>query len=163
MMYMQHKLIDLAGQTLQLCPGLSVRRFARRLTQCFDRHLGKAGLTLSQFNLLTAILLLREEATAAEIARQLDADRSTLSRELSLLNGRGLIETAQIKGRKQSLKLSADGESLYREAWNHWQNGAKELDALYGAERMMHLRRQLQELLTATQYAQPDTSEAASP
>jgi DNA-binding MarR family transcriptional regulator len=159
MMYMQHELATFANQALQVCPGLSVRRLARRLTQSFDRHLSKTGLTLSQFAVLSAILLLEEEATAAEIARQLDADRSTLSRELSLLESRGLIETREIKGRRRALKLSLEGEALYREAWKNWQSGANEVDAIYGVERVSQIQRLLQELLTATHIIDADTAE----
>lgn len=149
MMHMHHELRPLAAQTYALCTGLSVRRLARRLTQSFERHLSTSELTLSQFNVLTAIILLGEEATAAEVARQLDADRSTLSRELSLLKERGLIETWQITGRKHALQLSPEGDSLYQVAWTSWEAGVRELEATYGATQMQELQRVLKALLAA--------------
>jgi DNA-binding MarR family transcriptional regulator len=149
MLYMQHELNALADQAARLCLGAQVRRITRRLTLAFDRHLGQAGLTLSQFNVLSAILLLEDQATAAEIARQLDADRSTLSRELGLLEERGLIETRLVTGRRRLLQLSQAGEQLYAEAWAHWQRASEEMDAIYGAERVMRMQQLIREFLAA--------------
>ncbi len=75
---------DALGDVLAVpasCLGLHVRRAARIVTQIYDAALLPAGLAMNQFSLLVAIHLL-DGAPISRLARELDADQTTVSRNL---------------------------------------------------------------------------------
>ena len=139
MMYMHHELEEMACRVPAQCLGTAVRQLARRVTQTYDYYLGVVGLTLSQFNVMSAILLLQDEASAARIGRHLDADRSTISREIALLVSREFVELGSTQGRTQCLGLSEKGERVYLRAWEAWETACGEIDRTYGVERSRDL------------------------
>ena len=144
---MHDQLEELARRASQECLGAGVRQLARRITQTFDLHLGEVGLTLSQFNVMTAIVLMREEASAAHLSKSLHADRSTLSREIGILVSRGIVQPDQARGRTRPLALSEIGRALYQQAWEAWETACRDIDRLYGADRAKELLSLIHRLL----------------
>ena len=66
------------------CLCLASRRAARRITRVYDRELRPYGLRVTQFTVLV-MLSLRGALTISELAKALGAERTTLTRNLALI------------------------------------------------------------------------------
>ena len=66
------------------CLCLASRRAARRITRVYDRELRPHGLRVTQFTVLV-MLSLRGAMTIGELAEALGAERTTLTRNLALI------------------------------------------------------------------------------
>ena len=73
------------------CLCLASRRAARALTRAFDRQLRPLGIRATQFSILTN-LLLRGPLTIGELAEYLGVDRTTLTRNLALVEADGWVD-----------------------------------------------------------------------
>ncbi|MGH3088159.1 MAG: bifunctional helix-turn-helix transcriptional regulator/GNAT family N-acetyltransferase [Rubrobacteraceae bacterium] len=93
----------------------------RRFNRFFTRRIGvlREGLLHSPYSLTEARVVVeiasREEASASELARDLGLDPGHLSRTLSGLEGRGLIEKSRSEadGRRRILSLTREGEEAF--------------------------------------------------
>jgi len=73
------------------CLCLASRRAARTLTRAFDRALRPHGIRATQFSILT-VLLLRGKLTIGELAEHLGVERTTLTRNLALIEEAGWVD-----------------------------------------------------------------------
>ncbi len=77
----------------QACSCFNLRRAARRVTQVYDHALASSGLKTTQFSLLA--VLSREDATdvvaITRLAEKLGMDRTTLTRNLAVVERNGLV------------------------------------------------------------------------
>ena len=73
------------------CLCLASRRAARAITRVFDRELRAHGLRATQFTLL-ATLSLKGEQTISELAEFIDADRTTMTRNVALAEEKSFVE-----------------------------------------------------------------------
>ena len=72
------------------CACFAARRASRAITRVYEEPVARAGLEPTQFTLLNAIRLL-EPASIRKLAWSLQADETTLARNLRLLERRGLV------------------------------------------------------------------------
>jgi DNA-binding MarR family transcriptional regulator len=72
------------------CLCLASRRAARAITRAFDRELRAHGLRATQFTLL-ATLSLKGEQTIGELAEFIDADRTTMTRNVALAEEKSFV------------------------------------------------------------------------
>ena len=72
------------------CIGFRVRMLNRMITSIYDDALAGVGLKASQFNLLVAAVN-REETRPAELAKFLEMDESTLSRNVERMCAKGWL------------------------------------------------------------------------
>ena len=73
------------------CVAMRVRRLSRILTKAYDDALRELGLTVPQFTLLRTVSA-QEPVSPAEIGRNLDLEKSTLSRTLGKMIERGWLD-----------------------------------------------------------------------
>src|SRR5215471_14684971 len=66
------------------------RRAARKITRAFDRHLRPHGVRITQFTILV-MLMLAGPLTIGELADKLSIERTTLSRNLALMESAAWI------------------------------------------------------------------------
>src|SRR5262245_7906717 len=112
---------DSALEMRRFCASVNFRRAARVLTRHYDSALRKTGLTATQLPLLAAIGSGTNTSITA-LAETLDLERSTVSRELDTLLGRGLIATASGADRRvTTLRLTARGDRTLKAAHRAWQ------------------------------------------
>jgi DNA-binding MarR family transcriptional regulator len=110
------------------CLSASLRRTERLVTRHYDAHLAGTGVTAAQLPILATIHA-APEPTFRLLAEQLDLDRSTLSRNLSLLERRGLLEIGASSGPKPALlALTRKGREALRRAHVRWTAAHRELD-----------------------------------
>lgn len=120
------------------CIGLRARRFSRVVSRHYEEALREAGLTPHQFTLLVAVAMKRS-LSPIELARTLDLDKSTLSRNLRLLIQSKLLvrEARSIGG--HSVRISRKGREVLHRAFPAWKKAQEDVTALLGADVVSRL------------------------
>ena len=131
------------------CACFTLRRSARQLAQFYDRHLSVAGLKNTQFSLLATLDAAGEQAMT-ELARVLVMDRTTLSRNLRVLERRGLVQVRPGEdARVRLVRITAGGRKALTRALPHWQKAQDHIIETLGAARWPAVRAELDELADA--------------
>lgn len=103
------------------CVALRARRLSRLVTRLFEEALRPHGLTVAQFTLIGAAIL-EGPIRPARLSRLLDLEKSTLSRNLGLLETAGLLRsTGAAAGAGQLVHASARGERALIRALPAWR------------------------------------------
>ena len=123
------------------CLCLASRRAARTITRGFDRHLRPHGLRATQFSLL-AVLELGGQRSIGDLADTLGADRTTLTRNLALIEEQGLIRIRPGEDpRARIVAITSKGKSLLTRAFPAWREAQSALGAAIGSTAADSLRR----------------------
>lgn len=117
---------------------LAARRIARPIARIFGDHLAAAGLSESQYLLLTQ--LVSGPLRAIDLADRMEVQPSTLSRNLRPLLHAGLIESApSADARSRPLRLTVRGARQHAQARRHYESAEQALRALLGNKRIAAL------------------------
>jgi DNA-binding MarR family transcriptional regulator len=109
------------------CLSATLRKTERLITRHYDSYLESAGVTAVQLPML-AMIATAEAPTFRLLTEQLELDRSTLSRNLALLQRMGYIEIGPPMGPKPGpIKLTRKGRNVLRTAHVQWQRAHREL------------------------------------
>lgn len=128
------------------CAGINLRRASRAVSNYYDSVLAACGLRATQIPTLVA-LYLAGPLTIHEIARKLELDRTTLTRNLSLLEKEGLIKMEP--GRDQRTRVAAltkHGQSVLLKALPVWEEAQAHVVNGLGEARFRALLTQLSEV-----------------
>lgn len=112
------------------CTCFRLRRAARRVSQIYDAHLAKAGLSLNAYSILRRA---PQPRRLSDLADSLGMDRTTLTRNLKPLLASGWLE--ERKGddaRQRLLVITAGGKACLRKAKPMWQRAQEEIEAHFG-------------------------------
>lgn len=121
------------------CVCINLRSMSRAVSQIYDGALAPAGLKVTQFSLLRAIERLGPTPVGA-LADDQELDRTTLTRNLALLERDGLVEQSPGADKRTSLaRLTRAGSAAIARALPHWQGVQKELRRTLGAETLAQL------------------------
>ncbi len=102
------------------CLCSNARRAALALTSLYDEALAPHGLKVTQFSLLHAVKR-RDAANLSEVAEATGLDRSTLGRNLRLLEAAGLVALAPGDDQRDRIvRLTARGAETLRAATKAW-------------------------------------------
>ena len=120
-----------AGETPALpdlsCACASARRVARLLTSVYDRALRDAGIDAPQFAMLATIAN-AGPCTQAELGRLHALDKSTTSRNLTVLHKAGWIDfSGTDDAREWSVMLTPSGTRQVTRAQAAWQRAQDEI------------------------------------
>jgi DNA-binding MarR family transcriptional regulator len=120
----------------QSCLGVRVGRLHRLVTRRFEQALRSHGLSISQLEILSSLLLVGRAAKPADLSRLLAVERSTMSRNLAVMKRRGLVETTQTSatGRSQSFDITSDGISALAAAESAWEDAQERVRETLGPE-----------------------------
>ena len=129
------------------CAGINLRRAARAITNQYDRLFVQAcGLRATQIPPLTALYLAGPQ-TIQELAGRLELDRTTLSRNLKLLEEAGLLQIAPGKDQRTRLvSLTPKGESVLLASLPVWEEAQRKVTAGLGEDRFRMLLDQLSDV-----------------
>jgi DNA-binding MarR family transcriptional regulator len=118
------------------CACGNIRRTDRVITQFYDEILAPSGLNVPQFGLL-ATLAEVAPITINRLAKIMEMDRTTLTRNLGLLSKQHLVQSEEGEDRRMRLvKLSQEGEQALRRAWPLWQEAQTRIERAFGRERL---------------------------
>ena len=140
--------LAVVNQVPATCMGLHVRRASRILTQVYDAALRPASLVLNQFTLLVAIHLF-ESVPITQLAQELFTDQTTLTRNIKLLEKRGLVATNPGEDRRIKLvSLTVDGQIALEQALPLWEQAQTEVRQHFGEQKWQTLLSLLSEVKT---------------
>ena len=133
------------------CTCGELRKAARAITLLYDNAFKSSGLLSTQFNVLQAIYNIHS-MRISDLANKLGMDRTTLTRNLSVLERQGFIEIIQGKDhRTRIVTATQKGRSAVSKAillWNEVQDKVKQE---MGERSWSELMQNLGELLKVTE------------
>ena len=136
---------------VQQCACFNIRKAARAVTQRYDDHLRPSGLRATQFSLLT-VLAVMETATITDLAEQAVMDRTTLKRNLELLEEQGLVRIRPgADARVREVSLTRAAHQRLAEAFPHWQAAQAEVTRSLGEGRFHRLLSDLSSTVASVQ------------
>ncbi len=104
----------------ETCLVLTTRQSANALTRAYNASLAEVGLEVTQFTLL-GVIAAERAGSAAEIARQIGVERSTLARNLERLIKDGLVMAQPGQGRRMLYRLTDAGQERLERAITCWE------------------------------------------
>jgi len=123
-----------------LCYALTARKNARHLSRLYDSHLAPAGLTVSQFSILSTLSAKGPQKTA-DLADLLVMERTSLVRALKPLRAMGWIAPhPAAEGRGHELALTASGRKKTGAAVPLWRAAQRAFEAEVGRDRAIRQR-----------------------
>ena len=104
------------------CACFNLRKAARSVTQMYDEALRPAGVRGTQFALLMAVQMVGP-LTVNQLADSVVMDRTTLSRNLKLIENQGLVSIEPGKDKRERMvNLTPAGEAVLEKSYPYWEN-----------------------------------------
>lgn len=132
--------LRVADRVLSQCVGARLRTLNRVVTKIYDDQLRPLGIRFSQMNMLMMIVG-RGPMTPAEIGTVLALEKSTLSRNLRVLEDQGwIVRRPAASGGSVKLEATASGRKKIIETEVPWQAGQKAALDLLGNSQPAAIR-----------------------
>jgi DNA-binding MarR family transcriptional regulator len=121
------------------CTNFKLRQLTRRVTQHYDQHLAHAGMRVTQYSLLSHVDRLGP-LPPGDLARRMDMDASTLSRNLKPLLAAQWVHLGEgADGRSRLLSITDAGRERRRQAQRHWKAAQVALNQQLGSATVVAL------------------------
>jgi DNA-binding MarR family transcriptional regulator len=123
----------------QNCINMRMRRVGRALSDFYNAVMEPSGLHGNQFLLLVPIYF-RPGITINQLAKRVDLDRTTLARNLKLLEDREVITLSPGKDqRTRTIELTEKGRQKLMEALPLWEKAQQQIVDYLGQEQVARL------------------------
>ena len=130
---------------LQGCTNLKLRQLTRQVSRHFDAEVGKTGLKITQYSLLSHVVKLGP-LRPGELAGWMRMEPSTLTRNLRPLIDQGWVTLGEgTDGRSRLVAATEAGRAKRTEAQRHWRTAQEGINRLLGAQRVSALHALLDE------------------
>ena len=130
-----------------MCACYQLRRVTRGVTQLYEAEMAPGGLKVTQLPILVA---LRSEGdlSVTRLAGALSLDRTTLTRNLGVLEQRGLIRTEEDAedARVRMVSLTLQGADVLSSALRRWEEIQHVVEERFGRARLAALYSELDAL-----------------
>ncbi len=128
------------------CACYNLRRAARAITRLYDDFLRPSGLRTTQYSVLMAAKL-RGPATLTKLAELTVTERTTLTRNLTVLERKGfiLIEPGSDR-RERQVAITEQGQNALMAATPLWETAQAHIEKGLGEDRMGSLLKDLSDL-----------------
>ncbi len=134
----------------QTCACFKVRKASRAITKFYEEVLRPTGLRATQFSLLMATRVMGP-VTVVKLAQIIVMDRTTLTRNLQVLEKRGLISIKPGEDRRErEVALTAVGMEVLTKAVPLWEEAQERVKKGLGEERLHNLLGDLSEMISLT-------------
>lgn len=141
---------ELAKSKAAECVCGSLRKAARAVTQLYDEALRPIGLRVTQFGILGATMAM-EPVTVSRLAEATVTDRTTLTRNLKLLEKQDLIRVNSGNDRRErEVTLTDQGREAVAKAYPLWLKAQRHVVKSLGEERWQALRQELSAVVSLT-------------
>jgi DNA-binding MarR family transcriptional regulator len=145
------------------CLCFNLRRGARSITRFYDRCLAPSGLRANQFSMLMAAKT-KGPVTMTGLADIVAAERTTLTRNLGILERQGLIRTESGQDRRERLiSITEKGLAALTRARPYWRRAQAAVEGLLGRENATELLRTLSALTDSLKAQGLDQEPAKEP
>ncbi len=122
------------------CYCASLRAAARKATALYDATLAPAGVNVAQFALLRKIER-AESVSLTELGRLAALDRSTVGRNVKVLERLGLVQVAAAEDQREAaVALTPAGAEALVRAAPHWEEAQRHVEAALGTDGAHALR-----------------------
>ena len=122
------------------CFCLASRQAARRITRLYDSRMQPSGIRVTQFTILSQ-LMLRGEMPIGKLASILGMERTTLTRNLTLLERQKWISIkAGDDPRSRMIAITAQGRGMVRRGFPHWSKAQAQVGKMLGADGQAALK-----------------------
>ncbi len=137
---MQHeKARNLSLCMRRQCLGNRIGRLHRVIARRFDKAMRPLGLSLPQLEVL-GVLMIRGEVAPAMIAEALAIERSTISRNLTLMERNGWIAAVSApSGRTKSVSITEQGVEMLASADTAWTDAQDQIMEILGPDALATL------------------------
>jgi DNA-binding MarR family transcriptional regulator len=121
------------------CLCTSIRRSARNISQIYSDHLQQPGEKINANQVSILVLLSQiEKETISELSNKLKMERTTLTRNLKVLDKSGWIKTyCGTDGRMKFTKLSKRGNQVLGKILPYWKKAQNQTKKILGED--LHL------------------------
>ncbi len=117
-----------------------LRSATRRMAAFYDEAMAPLGINIAQFSLLRSIARL-EPVILTELGRRMELDRSTIGRNVRVLERMGLVKLGSGKDRREAtVMLTEAGRRVLQEAAPLWEAAQAALEARMGVKATQELR-----------------------
>lgn len=132
------------------CVCANLRKTARAITQLYDERMRGTGLRATQLSIL-GVTLARGPVTVTRLAEATVTDRTTLTRNLRVLEKQGLIRV-EIGGdrREREVSLTDRGRESLAKAYPLWKEAQAHVARQFGRERLERLLSDLAGVVAVT-------------
>jgi DNA-binding MarR family transcriptional regulator len=128
------------------CICTTLRHASRRMAAFYDEAIAPVGVNIAQFSLMRTIARVAP-VTLTELGRLTDLDRSTIGRNVRVLEKMGLAELGRGKDQREAtVTLSDAGRQVLDDGAPLWDGAQQALDDRLGVENMRQLRAALDSL-----------------
>lgn len=118
------------------CFCLQLRKATRKIGARYDAALAPVGINIAQFSLLRTIAR-RQPISLTELGRKLELDRSTMGRNVRVIEKMGLVELGRGDDQREAtVALSERGHEVLRAAEPLWARCQDEVGQRLGADRL---------------------------
>ncbi len=123
------------------CLAVRVRLLNRTVTGIYDDALRPLGITTGQMNIIIVVAK-RGPLSPGEVARRLNMEKSTVSRNIDRMVKHGWVTVSQSEsGRKQMLALSRKGSKLLEKSLPLWKEAQRHATAILGQQGAQSIHR----------------------
>ena len=136
----EHSPRQVAPSSSRRCHCSALREAARYVTLLYDRHLTAAGLSSTQFSILTRLKELGP-TTINALAHAMVMDRTTVGRNILPLQRRHLIvvKRGENDARRKELHLTTAGLARLEAGFDGWATAQAQFEGTVGKERASQL------------------------
>jgi DNA-binding MarR family transcriptional regulator len=136
-----------------LCACATTRHIARLLTQLYDHFLRNVGVEAPQFALLVEIDK-EERSHHSAIGLECGMDKTTVSRNLKLLQRKRWVKSVQGRDRRERhVTLTHAGRKQLAAAWPEWRNAQNHLRTVITGEEWAAMFQMLTRVMDAARTA----------
>lgn len=133
------------------CIGFNLRKAARAATQLYDEMLRPTGIRMTQYSLLVVLKIIGP-VLVTDLAEKIVMDRSTLSRNLEVMEKQGFVNVAPGEDRRTRwVTITGSGFAVLLEAYPLWQQAQAKISESMGEERLQALMADLSALIKVSQ------------
>jgi len=130
------------------CTCYNLRRAARAITRLYDDFLRPSGLRTTQVSLLMSAKL-RGPVTLTKLATLTVTERTTLTRNLTILERKGLIRIDPGSDRRErQVTLTGQGEEALLVVIPLWEKAQAHIEKGLGEDRLGSLLKELSEVVS---------------
>jgi DNA-binding MarR family transcriptional regulator len=144
MNYMTADELEVCWQVRRMCACDQLRRVTRGVTQVYDNAVMPSGLKITQLPIFVG-LASEGDLPLTVLADALALDRTTLTRNLKVLEDRGLIRTYEHAedARVRMVSITLEGSAMLTQALERWARVQEFVEERFGRERLVALEDEL--------------------
>ena len=144
MNYLTTEELEVCWEVRRMCACDQLRRVTRFATQVYDNGFVASGLRITQLPIFVG-LASEGDLPLSLLAEGLALDRTTLTRNLKVLEDRGLIRTYEDENdaRVRMVSMTLEGSAILKGALEHWTLVQAHVEERFGRDRLKALEDEL--------------------